>query len=233
MRNNSKPSFRHELKFLMSKAEGELLKQRLNLVLDRDAYAKNGRYMIRSLYFDDREESAYEDKLSGVESRKKYRIRFYDGNDSMIKLERKRKEGQYIQKVSARLTKCEMDELMAGRYDFLHRRKESLCRDFYAECVVNGMKPAVIVDYDREPYVYPYGDVRITFDSNIRAGFKTSDPFDMHMPFMDVIDRGLLILEVKYTQYLPEIIRDLLPVNRSIQMAYSKYTMCLEMRKEF
>lgn len=233
MRNSSKPSFRHELKFLMSKTEAELLKQRLNLVLGRDVYAKNGRYMIRSLYFDDREESAYEDKLSGVESRKKYRIRFYDGDDSMIKLERKRKEGQYIQKVSARLTKYELDELMAGQYDFLRKRDEELCRDFYTECALKGMKPAVIVDYDREPYVYPYGDVRITFDSNIRAGLRTLNPFDMHMPVMDVIDRGQLILEVKYTQYLPEIIRDLLPVNNSIQTAYSKYTMCLEMRKEF
>ncbi len=232
MKNNQEPGFRHELKFLLSKTESEIFKKRLDILLSRDLHADNGVYMIRSLYFDDRDESAYFEKMSGIESRKKYRIRFYNGNDDVIRLERKRKEGQYIQKVSAKLTRQEVDQILVGQYDFLRFRKEKLCQDFYMECMVKGMRPAVIVDYEREPFVYPYGDVRITFDSSIRAGLYEHTPFDMDMPVVEAIDRDKLILEVKYTEYLPEMIRDILPIADSVQVAFSKYTMCLEKKKE-
>ena len=232
MKNNQEPGFRHELKFLLSKTESEIFKKRLDILLSRDLHADNGVYMIRSLYFDDRDESAYFEKMSGIESRKKYRIRFYNGNDDVIRLERKRKEGQYIQKVSAKLTRQEVDQILVGQYDFLRFRKEKLCQDFYMECMVKGMRPAVIVDYEREPFVYPYGDVRITFDSSIRAGLYEQTPFDMDMPVVEAIDRDKLILEVKYTEYLPEMIRDILPIADSVHVAVSKYTMCLEKEKE-
>ena len=131
MKNNQEPGFRHELKFLLSKTESEIFKKKLDILLSRDLHADNGVYMIRSLYFDDRDESAYFEKMSGIESRKKYRIRFYNGNDDVIRLERKRKEGQYIQKVSAKLTRQEVDQILVGQYDFLRFRKEKLCQDFY------------------------------------------------------------------------------------------------------
>lgn len=232
MMTYKEPGFRHELKFLISHQESEILQKKLELVLSSDLHAENGTYMIRSLYFDDRNESAYADKLFGVESRKKYRIRFYNGSDEVIRLERKRKEGQYIQKVSAPLTRKEVERIVAGDYHFLKDREEQLCKDFYIECVVKGMKPAVIVDYERKPYVYRYGDVRITFDSHVRAGLYVNQPFDMKMPVVEVMEPGLLIVEVKFTEYLPEIIRDLLPIHDSIQTAYSKYTICIEKRKE-
>ncbi len=232
MRNNEQGGFRHELKFLMSKADAMILRQRLSLVLSRDLHAENGIYMIRSLYFDDRDYSAYEEKMAGIESRRKYRIRFYNGDDRLIHLECKRKEEQYIQKLSVELTRKETEAIVAGQYDFLQKRDERLCRDFYAQCMMGGMKPVVVVDYEREPFVYPYGNVRITFDRNVRAGMFAGKPFDMNMPVSHVIDRDKLILEVKYTEYLPEIVRDLLPVDNSIQLAFSKYTMCLEKRKE-
>lgn len=232
MRNDGRGCFRHELKFLMNKADAMELRQRLSFVLAGDLHAKDGVYTIRSLYFDDRDDSAYEEKMAGIESRRKYRIRFYNGDDSVVHLECKRKEGQYIQKLSAGLTRQEAESLVAGRYEFLLERNEKICKDFYAGCIINGMKPVVIVDYEREPFVYQYGNVRITFDSNIRAGMYVNRPFDMDMPVTHVIDRDKLILEVKYTEFLPEIIRDLLPVDNSVQLAFSKYTMCLEKRKE-
>lgn len=231
MKNNLK--FRHELKYFISEAEKEIIARRLQTAMQRDAHVKDGTYFIRSLYFDDRLESAYEEKLAGTNERKKYRIRIYNLEDSVIRLECKRKEGQYINKISAKLTREETDKLIAGEYDFLKDREEAVCKEFYLECALNGMKPAVIVDYDREPYVYPYGDVRITFDEHVRGGVFEQSLFDKALPVMEVLEPGQLIMEVKFTEYLPEVIRDLLKVDDCIYTAASKYVLCLEKRKEY
>ena len=230
---NSNLKFRHELKYLISEPEKEVIARRLSTIMQRDAHAKDGRYFIRSLYFDDEWENAYEEKLAGTNERKKYRIRIYNLEDSVIRLECKRKEGQYINKISAKLTRKETDKLIAGVYDFLKDRPEQVCKDFYLECALNRMKPKVIVDYDREPYVYTYGDVRITFDEHVRGGVFENELFDKALPVMEVLEPGQLIMEVKFTEYLPEIIRDLLRVDDCIYTAASKYVLCLEKRKEY
>ena len=232
MKSNTPPKFRHELKFLISEQEKELIEKRLELFMKRDAHVKDGCYTIRSLYFDDIWQSAYEEKMAGTSSRKKYRIRIYNNSDEVIHLERKRKEGQYIQKTSAKLTKEETKRLIAGDFSFLAKREEPLCQDFYREWLMNRMYPAVVVDYERVPFVYPYGDVRITFDMRVRAGLFTNNLFDAALPVAEVMEPGKLIMEVKFTEYLPELIRDVLPVADSAYMAYSKYTMCLEKKKE-
>lgn len=229
---NDRPLFRHELKYLISEAEKEVIIRRLSPFMGADAHVRGEGYMIRSLYFDDRFERAYEEKLAGVESRKKYRIRIYDYSDEVIKLECKHKEGQYIHKTAAALTREETQAIIDGRYDFLLGRKELLCREFYFECALNKMAPKVVVDYDRIPFVYPYGDVRITFDCGVRAGLFVDNIFDRTLPVASVMEPGMLIMEVKFTEYIPELIRRLLPVADSAYMAYSKYTMCLEKKKE-
>ena len=231
MKNNLK--FRHELKYFISEPEKEVIARRLSTVMQRDAHVKDGRYFIRSLYFDDQFENAYEEKLAGTNERKKYRIRIYNLEDSVIRLECKRKEGQYINKISAKLTREETDKLLRGEYNFLKDRQEQVCKDFYLECALNQMKPKVIVDYDREPYVYSFGDVRITFDEHVRSGVFEQELFDQALPVMEVLEPGQLIMEVKFTEYLPEIIRDLLQVDNCIYTAASKYVLCLEKRKEY
>ena len=94
--------FRHELKYFISEPEKQIITKRLSAIMQRDVHAKDGGYFIRSLYFDDRNEAAYEEKLAGTNERKKYRIRIYNLEDSVIHLECKRKEGQYINKISAK-----------------------------------------------------------------------------------------------------------------------------------
>lgn len=239
--SSDRAKFRHELKYLISEQEKELLIRRLSPFMHTDVHAvdnalhsakQNNGYMIRSLYFDDCFERAYEEKLAGVEARKKYRIRIYNCSDKVIKLECKQKEGQYIYKTAAALTGEETEKIIAGEYDFLLRRNEKLCREFFVQCTINGMAPRVVVDYDRIPFVYPYGDVRVTFDCGIRAGLFTDNIFDGKLPVTGVIDSGMLIMEVKFTDYIPELIRRQLIVSDSAYMAYSKYTMCLEKKKE-
>lgn len=229
MKNNRKKErFRHELKYLISEGEHQLLKLRLNSLMKLDPHASGGGYMIRSLYFDDYWNSAYEEKEMGVLLRKKYRIRIYDCSDSVIKLERKRKVGSYIYKEDATLTRDEVEQILCGEYEFLLRSPQKLCQEFYIECISNMMRPRVIVDYEREPWIMDGGTVRVTFDSDVRAAIAGFDIFDKTLPALPVLEPGKLVMEVKFTEFLPQIVRTVLPPSAEELTAVSKYVLCYD-----
>ncbi len=224
MENNS--VFRHELKYLISKRDMDCCIGRLESFSKRDIHAGEGGYSIRSLYFDDMYHTAYEEKESGVRNRCKYRIRLYDMDNSFISLENKIKEGAYIRKESVRISSDECDRIVKSDTGFLLGRNEGVAHDFAAECRINGLKPEVIVDYDRVPFVCEYGNVRITFDMNIRAS-GSYDIFNGNVITYDVLPTDLLIMEVKYTEFLPDILRVILP-NESCMVAASKFVMSID-----
>ncbi len=222
-----KEVYRYEWKFLISLPEAELLRRRLMCVLHPDPHAgPDGGYDIRSLYFDDWRSSAYEQKMMGVYARKKWRIRVYNCSDRVISLERKRKRGNYIYKESARLTREEYEMILAGEYGFLLRRDNNLCGEFYTECVSELLRPEVIVDYHRIPLIQREGTVRITFDSDVRAALGGFQIFDPDLPVISAIDPDVLVLEVKYTEFLPQLVQQLLPPRAREFVAFSKYTAC-------
>ena len=220
--------YRHELKYYINRGEYELLSRRLAacLELDPSAERNGGQYFIRSLYFDTPFEDALWDKLSGVDSRDKFRIRIYNGRDDVIKLECKHKEGSYIYKQSLRLSRAECDRLTNGDYGFLLSRNEPFARRKFAELATKGLQPRVLVDYWREAYVYPVEDVRITFDKDIRTAYRCTDIFDMTQPTYPVITDGDLVLEVKFNNYMPNYIRELLQISSHCRSAVSKYCIC-------
>lgn len=228
--NGAKKSytFRHELKYLIKSWQQEIIAAKLGCFLEKDAHVKKGIYTIRSLYFDDRINSAYEEKLMGTAERKKYRIRLYNYSDKKISLECKNKQGNYIFKEGAPLTRDETERIIAGDYDFLMDRNEDVCKTFYYQCMVNELRPRVIVDYERIPFVYDLGTVRVTFDSNIRESVLTGSLFDEELPYFDVMAPDELILEVKYTELLPEFISDVLTTQEAVYVAASKYVMCCD-----
>lgn len=223
-----KQTFRHELKYLISYADMELLRLRLGVLMRPDENTVNGFYKIRSLYFDDYWNTAYEDKLSGVYHRKKYRIRIYNDSDAVIKLECKHKLDQYIRKTSASLTRAETEDILAGKYGFLLKKDSPLCREFYYQCTSRMLRPRVIVDYEREPYVCDAGDVRVTFDRDVRATNVFADFFSGRLPSQYVMEDGKVVMEVKFTEFLPKYIKKALSCGSSELTAYSKYVECLE-----
>ena len=164
----------------------------------------------------------------GVPSRVKYRIRVYNQSESTIRLERKIKYDRYIQKQTSLLTKDEFYKILDGDYTFLLEKADLLSKIFYHECVSNLMRPRVMVEYEREPYVVNAGNVRVTFDSNIRAGLEGFDLFNSEMPMVEVLDPGMLVMEVKFTEFLPNIIRKLLPHEATDYAAVSKYVLCCD-----
>lgn len=222
-------NYRHEFKHIINYKDHALIKLRLNSLLSTDAHAdSDGSYSVRSLYFDDYYNHAYNDKFMGVQNRSKYRIRMYDHTESTLHLEKKIKSGMVNLKQNAPLTKNEFYDILEGNYEFLLKKNNSLLRVFYHECISNYLRPRVVVDYEREPYIMEAGDVRITFDKNVRAGVQGFDIFDTQMPTVETIEPGLLILEVKYTEFLPNVIRDILKSNPGDYLAVSKFILCCD-----
>lgn len=220
--------YRHELKYYITLGEYELLQRKLSLTMERDAFAKKngGEYFIRSLYFDDRDDSAFREKLSGIDERDKFRIRIYDMRDDVIKLECKHKSNGYIKKQSIGFSRKEYEKLMSGDRLFLLNRPEPFARRMYLEFAQRALKPAVIVDYTREAFVFPMEDVRVTFDKNVRTGLRSVDMFNAGIPTYPVIDDYGMVLEIKFNRFLPTYIRSLFQLEASQRSAISKYVLC-------
>ena len=218
---------RHELKYFINPAELEALRARLRGALAMDSHCVNGEpYVIRSLYFDDIDDSAFYDKQAGVMHRDKYRIRIYRYSDREIFLERKRKLGDLIQKSSVQITRRLCDQLVAGDPAGLFKAQNPLLQDMYVQMRTRLLRPRVIVDYAREAYLHPAEDVRITFDLNLRSGLKSVDLFNADLPTVCPHDRDVEILEVKFNNYLPDYIAGLLSGVNVERSAVSKYVLC-------
>lgn len=221
--------FRYEQKYLIDRFQYEELKRILEVMANLDKHTGvDGQYMIRSLYLDDMYRSAYNEKLDGVYQRKKYRIRVYNCSDDVIHMECKHKAGAYINKESFAITKEEFESIIAGEPTFLLRREGAMAKELYVDFRSNVMKPAVIVDYEREPYVFDAGTVRITFDKNVRACGPKEDLFSKDIPSYSVLASDKMILEIKFTGYLPERIRQIFKVRNYTQISASKYCMCVD-----
>lgn len=220
-------SLRHELKYYINTHEYMYLKERLAHSLKKDENGTiNDGYHIRSLYFDDIYNTALNEKKLGVFKRKKYRIRIYNMRDQSIKLEKKSKYGQYINKEKMKITKSEFYKILEGDNDFLIQADSKLSREFYIETKTKLLKPVVIVDYEREAYTLESGNVRITFDKNLSAGINSFDIFDKNVITKKIFDKPIMIMEVKYDSFLPNHVRNLLQIDRHNISAASKYVMC-------
>ena len=218
---------RHELKYFINEGELEVLRRRLTPVMRLDSHCIDGEpYAIRSLYFDDIDDSAWYDKQAGVMHRDKYRIRIYNYSDAEIFLERKRKMGDLIQKSSARITRRLCDQLVAGDPTGLFKSANPLLQDMYVQMRTRLLRPRVIVDYFREAYVHPAENTRITFDLELRSGLFSTDLFNPELPTVCPHDRNVQILEVKFDNYLPAHIAAMLSGVSAERSAISKYVMC-------
>ncbi|MBD2872689.1 polyphosphate polymerase domain-containing protein [Paenibacillus arenilitoris] len=224
---NNKLKYRNELKFFVNHHQYYVIRQRLKGLMKPDKHAgPTGEYHIRSLYFDDIDNKALHEKLGGIRDRVKYRIRIYNGCDGVIHFEKKIKFKDYIAKVKEPLTRAMYDELLTGRYEVLKEPDRPLLHEIHDEMKHNLLRPKVIVDYVREPYVCERGNVRITFDKELRTGLHAVDIFDRSLSTVRAIDNGLIILEVKFDEYIPAYIRTALQLEGLNRQSASKYVIC-------
>ena len=219
--------YRHELKFKISNSAAEILKQKLSLILgkDKNAYYEDGSYLIKSLYFDDRDSSSYYEKMDGVLYRKKYRIRMYNDVDTFIRLEKKMKHNNFTAKEQMLISKDIYSKILDGKIDEIENT-EVLLLEFITNYKNKGLVPSVIVEYHRTAFTYPISDVRITFDSNIQSSLYNYDLFNTSYPRYIVDEPGKQVLEVKFNEILPLHIANILNDIPACREAVSKFAIC-------
>lgn len=219
--------FRHETKHYITYSDYLAIRSRLKAVAVSDKHAdENGFYLIRSLYFDNYKDKALREKVYGCNHREKFRIRYYNGDDSFIHLEKKSKINGLCNKLSVLITREQVERLIAGDIEFLKESDKPLFLDLYTKMQYQCMKPRVLVDYLREPFIYEPGNVRITFDTSIKSGLHSKDFFNMEVPTIEATDSGQILMEVKYDAFLPEIIQMAIQVNERPKTSFSKYEAC-------
>lgn len=224
-------NYRYELKYVISSWQAAALKQQLKAVMELDSHSVSTEYSydIRSLYFDDINNSAYLEKMDGVEFRAKYRLRIYNYSSDVIKLECKHKDENMTYKQDCTLPLEVAKAILAGKYLNIKTNNRFL-QQFLADAVSRQLKPAVIVDYRRTAFTYPVSEVRITFDEDLRSGRYGLDFFNKEMPTFPIYDDDQLILEVKCNEFIPDHILAVLNTIPKFRQAFSKFTACSQIK---
>ena len=225
---------RHELKYSISYHDYWELRTRAMTFMRHDEHGRDGKYFIRSLYLDDVFLSNYNQKMDGWNRRRKYRIRIYDLSPDVIKFEIKDKFDSYIAKESSLISYDQCRQLIRGDFGFVSDMifdnsdggRQKALRMGYIDFAGKILSPQVVVDYDREVFICDEGNVRMTFDMNLRAGQGSGNLFDPLLPTVSAYEPGKLILEVKYDDYLPNYIKHMLRPLGRWQSSQSKYAMC-------
>lgn len=217
--------YRHEWKYEISHTDLLVLRKRLSSVFQKDSHAINGTYEIRSIYFDNIENKALHEKIDGVNIREKFRIRYYNNDTSYIKLEKKYKVNNLCLKSNAVITKEQAQAIIDGDYNWMIQSGVPLINELYSKIMKQGLSPKTIVDYTREPFLFTPGNVRITLDYNMRTGILCTDFLN---PQCITVPAGNapMILEVKWDEFLPDIVRDIIQIHHCRAGTFSKYAAC-------
>lgn len=219
------PQYRHEWKHEISLADRMVLRARLAAVCRADGHAVNGTYLVRSLYFDNPADKVLREKIDGVNRREKFRIRCYNGDLSLIHLEKKSKRGGLGTKETAELSAAEAQAVVDGELDWMMASGRPLVQELYHKMRTQGLRPRTIVDYTREPFVYCPGNVRVTLDYDIRTGLGCTD--FLNSSCVTIPAGGpAAVLEVKWDAFLPDLIRDAVQLEGRRASAFSKYAAC-------
>ena len=242
--------YRHELKYKISYPDYLAMRSRLRPVMKADPHAAaGGRYLVRSIYFDNLNDKALREKIDGVAKREKFRIRYYNDDLSYIVLEKKMKIGSLCMKCSAPITEEECRKILSGGRSsvtdggrssatdggrgsvtsgdlaFMKEHPQELVRELYAKMTYQQLRPRVLVSYTREPFIYPAGNVRVTFDSDIRTSLFHQEFLTKEAAGISATDEPQdVYLEVKFDAFLPEVVQDLIQVKGIRQHAFSKYS---------
>lgn len=216
---------RHEYKHSLNFGDYIILRDRLKHIMSRDAHVDaNGEYRVRSLYFDTPGDKALREKIDGVDRREKYRIRRYLGAGDYMMLEKKSKRNGMCYKRSARMTADEVAKIQSGDLSWMMADGRELVCELYSKMKSEQLEPKTVVDFIREPFICKAGNVRITFDREIRTGLYSKDFMSDSLPTIRAGDE-LVLLEVKYDQFLPDYISHVLQLGTRRASACSKYAL--------
>lgn len=219
--------YRHEYKYIMNRCQESILKLKLDGMLSKDRHVgTNEFYAINSLYFDDYYNTCYYENENGTDPRAKYRIRYYNDNTSKLSLEKKMKKRGMTLKQSTPITYEECQMFMDGKVPIVHEEMSEIKKQLFTEMLMKNMRPKVIVSYERIPYVYRTGNVRVTLDRNITASDQVKLFLKGGYHKRPILPAGQNVLEVKWDEVLPAYIKDGMKLDNLQWTAFSKYYLC-------
>lgn len=219
--------YRHEYKYRIDAMQKAVLRLRAQGVLERDSHAgADGEYLIRSLYFDSPEDACFYENENGDDPREKYRIRFYNCDASRISLECKAKARGMTKKTACPVTRDQCRQFMAGRIPEPEREVSAGQTAMFGRMRQKGLRPVVIVQYTRMPFVCDAGNVRVTFDDSISSSNDIAGFLEPEIPLRSVLGTGESILEVKWDELLPSYIKGQLALDSLQWTSFSKYYLC-------
>lgn len=219
--------YRHEYKYLCDAMQNAVLKTRIRALLKPDEHTlKEASYRIRSLYFDTPQDSCYYDNESGIGERDKYRIRIYNEDTDYIVLEKKSKSRQMTRKQSCRIDEAICRRLMTGQSIRISNDMPDEEKKLLSELQTKSMRPVVIVEYQRYPFVESNGNVRITFDENICSSNEIFRFLEKRISVRPVLEKGMSVLEIKWDEFIPDYIKNQMQLNSLQWSSFSKYYLC-------
>ncbi|MBQ7705473.1 MAG: polyphosphate polymerase domain-containing protein [Selenomonadaceae bacterium] len=219
--------YRVEDKYVLPMTDFWLLRNRIETILSPDSNSNEAGYKISSVYFDDISDTHLRDTVDGNPIRQKYRIRIYNDSFKVIKLEVKFKQYNRVLKKAQKISAAELSKLLNGETIESPNDLDNARTLFNLAIVERGLRPKVIVTYERRAFIYPAGNVRITFDSNLRGSNQLKYFGDKNLVY-DYPEGTGTVLEVKYDEFLPKFIAQSLEINSMWQTANSKYRICRE-----
>lgn len=226
--------YRNEIKYVCSERQLILLEERIKAICEKDAHVgEQDTYTIRSVYLDDFENSCFYENENGTDPREKYRVRIYNGDSSYIRLECKQKKRGMTCKLSCPLTRAQCEAILEGKLSWasveesgLEKEERELLNRFFLQYCTRPLRAKVIVEYERTPYVYQTGNVRITFDRYVSGLGQVRGFLEPELSLRPVMATGEHILEVKYDELLPDYLYNTMQLGNMRQTAYSKYYVC-------
>lgn len=217
-------NYRHEYKHEINTSDMMAVRHRLRAVAEPDEHAADGRYFIRSLYFDNCSDKVLREKIDGVNHREKFRIRYYNHDISLLHLEKKSRQNGLSTKSFTSLTAEEAQLIAQNQIDFMRLSDRPLVQELYCKMRSQGLFAKTIVDYTREAFVYAPGNVRVTLDYNIRTALCCTDFLNSGCVTVPIPVE--CILEVKWDNFLPSVIRDAVQLTGRHSSSFSKYAAC-------
>ena len=216
---------REEKKFLIDIGEFRTKSHYLDMLMLQDEHNGTDGYIIRSLYFDTVYDDDFFEKLDGLETRRKIRLRIYDPKHDFAMLEMKQKQGANQKKRSLRMPKADAEALIQGNYEVLLKYEEDFARECYGLMHHKCYRPKTIVQYNRKAYIAKENKIRITFDNNIIATESNFDLFSENLVMYPVLDKFNVVLEVKFNGFLLDYIRQFINSINKSELSVSKYAL--------
>ena len=224
---------RQEKKYLINLEQYYHLSRRFANLLDEDKHSSGDGYMIRSLYFDSLDDRDYEEKIEGIDLRRKIRLRNYGPNSPSAKLEMKQKQSTMQKKRSLTLDRAQSHRLIGGDYSVLLEEGS----DFGGECFgmmhMHCYRPRAVISYTRKVFVAKENEIRITFDHHIKGTESDFDIFSENLVENSIFDPYLVVMEVKFNGFMLSYIKDIISEVNTSEMAISKYCLGRQIGKEY